>query len=142
MTERVLVAMDDSTLSRDSLAYALSTFPDARVTVVHVVDPELNMLPTDAVEVYESTIDTLADIGDETARNVFETVQEVAGDRHVEGTYLIGAVEKRLVSYVEDGAFDHVVMGTHARAGVSRVLLGSVAEAVVRRTEVPTVLVK
>lgn len=37
---------------------------------------------------------------------------------------------------------DLVVMGTHGRRGIGRLLLGSVAEAVLRRTEVPVLLVR
>lgn len=142
MTERVLVAVDDSTLSRDSLAYALDVYPNARVIAVHVADPELDMLPTDAEDVYEADLDSLDGVGDETARTVFETIREVAGTDAVDVTYLVGPVEDRLVEYVDAGEFDHVVMGTHGRDGLSRLLIGSIAEAVVRRTDVPTVLVK
>ena len=142
MTERVLVAIDDSTLGRDSLAYALDVFPDARVTAVHVADPALDMLPADAEDVYETDPNSLDGVGEETAQTVFETIREVSGTTAVDVTYLVGPVENRLVEYVEAGEFDHVVMGTHGRDGLSRLLIGSVAEAVVRRTEVPTVLVK
>lgn len=142
MTETVLVAMDDSTLGRVALKYALETFSDARVTVVHVADPDLDMLPPDVEDVYDADPDSLDDVGDETARAVFEAVRDVIGEHHVGVTYLIGPVEDRLVRYADDGGFDHVVMGTHGRDGLSRVLIGSVAEAVVRRTDVPTVLVK
>ena len=142
MTERVLVAIDDSTLGRDSLAYALDVFPDARVTAVHVADPALDMLPADAEDVYETDPNSLDGVGDETAQTVFETIREVSGTTAVDVTYLVGSVEDRLVEYVEAGEFDHVAMGTHGRDGLSRLLIGSVAEAVVRRTEVPTVLVK
>ena len=142
MTERVLVAMDGSTLGRDSLAYALDVFPNARVVAVHVADPELDMLPADAEDVYETDLDSLDGVGDETARAVFETMRDVADEEPLDATYLVGPVEERLVEYVDDGKFDHVVMGTHGRDGLSRLLIGSVAEAVVRRTDVPTVLVK
>jgi len=72
---------------------------------------------------------------------VFETVRDVAGDRSVAVSFLTGEPDARLVEYVESEEFDQVVMGTHGRAGVSRLLIGSVAEAVVRRTDVPTTLV-
>ena len=142
MTEHVLVAMDGSTLSRDSLVYARDVFPDARVTAVHVANPELDMLPADATDVFEAGLDSLDGVGDETAQAVFETMRDVAGDESIDVTYLVGPVEDRLIEYIEDGEFDHVVMGTHGRDGLSRLLIGSVAEAVVRRTDVPTILVK
>ncbi|EMA59450.1 universal stress protein [Halorubrum kocurii] len=142
MTDSVLVAMDDSPLSREALAFALDTFPDAAVTVVHVAYPELDMLPEDTEEVYGASVDELDGVGDETAASVFETVREVAGDRDVAVTFLTGETDRRIVEYADDGGFGHVVLGTHGRSGISRVLIGSVAEAVLRETTVPTTLVK
>lgn len=142
MVNRVLVAMDDSPLSREALAVALDTFPEAEVTVVHVAHPEIDMLPADVNEVYDADVDVLDGVGDETAQTVFETVQEVADGRELSVTFLIGETDRRLVEYTEEGEFDHVVLGTHGREGLSRLLLGSVAEAVVRQTDVPTTLVR
>jgi nucleotide-binding universal stress UspA family protein len=42
----------------------------------------------------------------------------------------------------EDGRYDLIVMGTHGRRGPSRVLIGSVAEDVLRRVSCPVLLVK
>ncbi len=142
MSERILVAMDDSPLGQESLAYALDTFPDARITVVHVAYPEIDMLPPDASEVYEAALSDLDGVGDETANTVFKTIRDLAGDRDLTVTYLLGETDRRLVEYVEDGEFDHVVMGTHGREGLARLLIGSVAETVVRQTDLPTTLVK
>lgn len=159
MVNSVLVAMDDSPLSREALTFALDTFPAADVTVVHVAYPELDMLPADTEEAYHADLDELDGVGDETAASVFRTVRDVAdeyegdtdheddadhGDdsvRDLSVTFLVGETDDRLVEYAEAGGFDLVVMGTHGREGLSRILIGSVAEAVVRRTDVPTTLV-
>ncbi|EMA63734.1 universal stress protein [Halorubrum lipolyticum] len=142
MADSVLVAMDDSPLSREALSFALETFPDAQTTVVHVAHPDLEMLPEDTEEVFGASLDELDGVGDETAASVFQAVREVAGDRDVTATFLTGEAERRIVAYADDSGFDHVVLGTHGRSGISRVLIGSVAEAVLRETAVPTTLVK
>jgi len=142
MADTVLVAMDDSPLSREALAFALDTFPDADITAVHVAYPEIDMLPADTNEVYDAVLDDLDGVGDEMAQTVFETIREVADGREVSVTFLIGETDRRLVEYTEEGGFDHAVLGTHGREGLSRLLLGSVAEAVVRQTDVPTTLVR
>ncbi|WP_144920851.1 universal stress protein [Halorubrum salsamenti] len=142
MTDSVLVAMDDSPLGREALAVALETFPDARVTVVHVAFPDFDMLPEDTEEAFGASLDELDDVGDETAASVFETVREVADGRDVAVTFLTGEPERRIAEYADEGEFDHVVLGTHGRSGLSRALIGSVAEAVTRETAVPTTLVK
>lgn len=142
MTDTVLVAMDDSPLSREALAFALDTFPDAEITAVHVAYPEIDMLPADTSEVYDAALDDLDGVGDEAAQAVFESIREVADGRDLSVTFLLGETDRRLVEYAEEGGFDHVVLGTHGREGLSRLLLGSVAEAVVRQTDVPTTLVR
>jgi len=42
----------------------------------------------------------------------------------------------------EEGAFDHVVVGSHGRTGVSRIILGSTAENVIRRSPVPVTIAR
>lgn len=142
MVNSVLVAMDDSPLSREALAFALDTFPDAEITAVHVAYPEIDMLPADVNEVYDADPDQLDGVGDETAQTVFETIRSVADGRDLSVTFLMGETDRRLVEYTDEGGFDHVVLGTHGRTGLSRLLIGSIAEAVVRETDVPTTLVR
>ena len=142
MVDRVLVAVDDSPLGRDALAYALEVFPDATVVAAHVAFLEYDMLPSDTEEVFEAGLDELDDVGDETARSLFDGIRRVADGRTVAVSFLTGDPEDRLVEYATSGEFDQVVLGTHGRDGVSRLLIGSVAEGVVRRTEIPTTLVK
>lgn len=142
MVDTVLVAMDDSPLSREALAFALDTFPEAEITAVHVAYPEIDMLPADTSEVYDAALDDLDGVGDEAAQTVFESIREVADGRDLSVTFLLGETDRRLVEYTEEGGFDHVVLGTHGREGLSRLLLGSVSEAVVRQTDVPTTLVR
>ena len=58
-------------------------------------------------------------------------------ERAVEG----GKPTRVIVDYAEDEFIDHVVMGSHGRQGVSR-LLGSVAKTVVRRSPVPVTVTR
>ena len=53
-----------------------------------------------------------------------------------------GSPVDEILSYVEGEGMDVVVMGTHGRSGVSRFLLGSVAERVIRRSPVPVHVVR
>ena len=56
-------------------------------------------------------------------------------------TVLVGSVPEALARHVEKSGADLVVMTTHERSRIERVVLGSVAESVVRRTYVPVFLV-
>lgn len=50
----------------------------------------------------------------------------------VETTLLFGRPARQIVDYAQKNSIDLVVLGTHGRTGVSRAILGSVAEGVVR----------
>ena len=53
-----------------------------------------------------------------------------------------GKPAREIVSYAEKGDVDHIVMGSRGRSGLSRLLLGSVAETVVRRAPTPVTVVR
>lgn len=54
----------------------------------------------------------------------------------------IGTPVDRILDYINEAKIDLVVMGTHGRGAVGHLLLGSVAERVVRRSPVPVLTVK
>jgi nucleotide-binding universal stress UspA family protein len=60
----------------------------------------------------------------------------------VETAVLEGSPSREIVRYAEAQDCDLVVMGTHGRGGIDRLLLGSVAERVVRASEVPVLTVR
>jgi nucleotide-binding universal stress UspA family protein len=55
---------------------------------------------------------------------------------------LIGDPAREIVRLAADEGVDLIVMGTHGRGGLTRLLMGSVAEEVVRRAECPVLTVK
>lgn len=54
----------------------------------------------------------------------------------------VGHVADTILRYAEEKGFDKIVMGTHGRSGLMQVLLGSIAEEVLRRADMPVTLVK
>lgn len=113
-----------------SLACALARRFDARVTILHVV-PWLSAslartLPAEAEVVAKAKLALKAEL--ELAK------QEATG---VDSLLVEGDPRERILSAAREVNADLVAMGTHARHGLSRVFLGSVAEAVVRASEIP-----
>lgn len=53
-----------------------------------------------------------------------------------------GMAPEELLQYSDDHSADLIVMGTHGRRGVERVLLGSVTERVIRTADVPVLVVR
>jgi nucleotide-binding universal stress UspA family protein len=142
MAERVLVPMDGSDQATDALEHALSEHADARITVLHVVDPARATcgaqagIPPSSEEWFEAE--------EARAEELFDEAREPAAEAavEVETATEVGQPSRTIVAYAQEHDLDHVVIGSHGRKGLSRVLLGSVAELVVRRSPVPVTVVR
>jgi nucleotide-binding universal stress UspA family protein len=64
------------------------------------------------------------------------------GAPRVSANKAVGEPAAEIVAAAEDGKYDAIVVGTHGRTGLAHVLLGSVAERVVRRAPMPVVTVR
>lgn len=140
MVEKILIPIDGSEHATKALSYAFEEFPDAEVTVINVIDPidvgytSTVGMPGYSEEWYEDS--------KENAEELFAEAQEKADEYGTTVSTItdVGQPAQTIVTAAED--FDHVVMGSHGRSGVSRILLGSVAETVVRRSPVPVTVVR
>jgi nucleotide-binding universal stress UspA family protein len=136
MAKRILVPVDGSPQSVAALRFATEEWPDADFVLLNVIDPvasgaKRSVLPTAAEEWYNDAR--------EAAR---ETFAELTAEMEIDPDTVI-TVGRPASSIVEAAAdADHVVMGSHGRTGVSRIILGSVAEDVVRRSPVPVTIVR
>jgi nucleotide-binding universal stress UspA family protein len=140
MAKRILVPVDGSEQASEALSYALAEFPGAEIGVINVIDPidvgytSTVGMPGYSEEWYEES--------KENAETLFEEAQEMADEYGVTLSTKtdVGQPAQTIVEYAEE--FDQIVMGSHGRSGVSRILLGSVAETVVRRSPVPVTVVR
>lgn len=136
----VLVAYDGSDPAREAVEYALEEHSDDEVVLLRVV--ELAGGATDAgVELLR---DRLGDRPEEVSETTAEQLDDLLDATDVEVTLetAIGEPAEEIVSYADESDIDHVVVGSSGRGGVSRVLLGSVAETVARRSAVPVTIIR
>ena len=63
-------------------------------------------------------------------------------DCDVETAIEVGRPAATIVEEARERDVDHIVVGSHGRTGASRILLGSVAETVARRSPVPVTIVR
>lgn len=144
---RVLVPVDGSALSWAALRFALERFPEAAVTVLHVVDLfEPGDLEGTGGATYEPFIgsDAWYQRADERGDRLLAEAEQVAADRDraVETAATIGDPERVVVDYAAEEPVDHVVVGAHGRTDADRELFGSTAATVVRRATVPVTVVR
>ncbi|PSP17390.1 universal stress protein UspA [Halobacteriales archaeon QH_10_67_13] len=136
---RVLVPVDDSDHAQRAADLAAELFPGGTLVLLHVVNPtEVGFgaeaaIPTFPEGWYEETV--------EHAERIFETIGATV-DANTDTEVEVGQPTRTIVEYADGADIDHIVMGSHGRKGVSRVLLGSVAESVMRRASVPVTVVR
>ena len=143
MVEHILVPVDDSEMSCDALEYAITSCEDAEITAVHVIDEHDIRVPR-GIESQSVGRDEIVKTYRHRAETILDDARETAAkhDVEIETEILEGDVSRTILEYVEGGDVDHVVMGSHGRRGAGRVLLGSVAESVTRRSPVPVTIVR
>ena len=134
MTETILVPVDGSESAWIALEYAGEQHDDGSIVVLHVVDPSEG----DYVEPTDDSRPT------ERSTELLETARERAATKgvDVETDTTTGSPAGAILEYAADNEIDHIVMGSRGRSGLSRLLLGSVAETVVRRSSVPVTVAR
>lgn len=147
MYRRILVPVDGSPTSVLGLQEALGLARDqkALVRIVHVVDELILTQPMDMYAITQSAdlLDSLRASG----RKALEAAASLAAKRKVKVECALLESRSRPVSDVVLGETkkwraDLLVMGTHGRRGMNRLLLGSDAERIVREAPVPVLLVR
>lgn len=135
----VLVPVDGSEQARRAAAFAFREIPDAAFLVLQVIDP-YRAVVAGGVDDIDSSLDRAqADV-----ETTLEGIERLGDDAGVDVETEIGFGEpaRVILEYAALDEIDRVVIGTHGRSGVTRALLGSVAERVVRRSPVPVTVVK
>jgi nucleotide-binding universal stress UspA family protein len=135
MYDRILVPTDGSTGSRAVIEHAadLAQIHGASLHALYVVDTT-----SYASFSVESTWEGIGDMLREEGEEVLEVVESMAEGRvPVETRIMEGSPSRKIVRYAEQEGCDLITMGTHGRGGIDRLLLGSVAERVIRSSDIP-----
>jgi nucleotide-binding universal stress UspA family protein len=148
--DTILVPTDgsDGALAAADHAIGLAERYDATIHVLAVVD-------VDDVALTTPTDTDLGDLKSTLRGQAQADIDEIVSKAKAEGqsteeaitpsteeTILVGVPHRAIVDYVEDEDIDLVVMGTHGRQGLQRVLVGSVAERVVRTSPAPVLTIR
>jgi len=144
--KNILCPLDFSENSQEALQYAIHLMlkdDDATLYLVHVVDSRVfdysgpmyeQEVPLMKVELDQSTREQLE-------KKLLAEVPEKIQNR-VETTILFGVPFLEIIMAARDKNIDLIVIGTHGRTGLAHMIIGSVAEKVVRKAPCPVLSVK
>ena len=144
MFKTILVSLDGSALAEQALAPAFSIAAKygAAIVLLRVVPPERSLpgLQYLAVRPNGAPADPVQALIEE-AQDYLAGITLPMTDVPVHTRVLVGAPPEIIVETAVEAAADLIVMSTHGRTGLTRLLYGSVAEAVLRGSPVPVFLV-
>lgn len=138
----ILVPTDFSSASKKALAYAdgfASTF-DAKVTLIHVIEPmvlppEYGYLPPYSPEDEARQVEAVR-------KQLLDIASGLDSARRTEVVVRVGRPWHEVVGAVAELGVDLLVLTTHGRTGLRHMLMGSVAEKIVRHTSCPVLVVR
>jgi nucleotide-binding universal stress UspA family protein len=141
MFETVVIATDGSESANRGIRTALDVARqfDATVHAVYVVDR--NEIDSSPAEVRDQLQDAIEATGDDALATVCEEADNLDAPEVVTAVRE-GDPATEIIEYAEEVDADVVAMGTRGRHGEHAYLLGSVAEAVVRRSPIPVLTVR
>ncbi|WP_420993733.1 universal stress protein [Cupriavidus sp. 30B13] len=145
MYSKILVAVDGSESAAQALTEALrlAAAMHSELIVVHVIDNTYLRYEVGYVDLTDLRASLI-----EGGRLVLEQAQARAAEAKVKCTPVmiddalsVGDVSAAIEQAAEQNGADLLVVGTHGRRGVRRLLMGSVAEGLVRQCRLPVLLV-
>jgi nucleotide-binding universal stress UspA family protein len=146
MYKRMMVPLDGSELAECVLPHVeafVKGFNLSDVILVRVVEPEAvsyrHMLPKETPTIAQREADRKSSAKDYLNRVVARIRCEGATLR---AEVLVGKAAESLVDYAEKNNIDLILTATHGRSGVTRWVLGSVADKILRSANVPVLMVR
>ena len=137
--QKIIVSVDFYTHTQKLAKFAMDVANKlgGKLFFVHVMEVILPF-PDDNPESYKQLDEKIF----ESLENKMENLVEKS--RHIylecEGVILKGDVTDSIVSYAKEDQIDLIVMGTHGAKGIEKILLGSVAERVLKRASCPVLM--
>jgi len=145
MFKTILVAVDGSAISNLGLdeAILLATEQGATLYVLHVVEEFVLAQGLDVPVYVDGLWEAMRDAGKKTLANaVAKAQQRGVTTRSILAETVRHSVADVILRQAKKCHADLIVLGTHGRRGMSRLVMGSDAEGVIREATVPVLLVR
>ena len=139
--KKILCPVDHSECSYLALKYAISLAlkDKAKLYLMHVVDTRLYDTEIYKFSPYQLQESDVYKIREDLMKSLPEGTSDVLA---VETIVVKGVPFQEIISTVKEIGADIIVIGTHGRTGLSHIMMGSVAEKVVRKPSCPVLTVR
>lgn len=136
----LLIAYDGSDPSENAVDHAIAEHADKEMVLLHVVEVAGGATGATFTLLKEELKDARGEPEDEISSEIKNRLRDAGIEFEIEIAF--GRPSREIVRFAEENDIEHIVIGNHGRSGASRVLLGSVAEKVVRRAPMPVTVVR
>jgi len=148
--DKIMACVDFSEISHRVLKVAmeLASLAKAQVLIVHVVEKKVPLLVSEGIVIPKVEIEKFNEIyrimEEKAKEKLEEMTKEIQGEWEVEVTpfVLVGEPLDLLLDKAEEEKVNLIVVGSHGKKGVERLLLGSVSEKVARKAPCSVLVVK
>lgn len=139
--KRILIAVDESAFAAHAadVGIELAKSLRAEIAFIHALDPSIAR----AAPEIGVPAEKLIAMEEQEAKDLLSAFRERAGASPAALVFVeMGKPASKIVEGARSWRADLIVIGSHGRGGVERLLLGSVAESVVRHASCPVLVVR
>ena len=140
MFKKILCPVDFSDTSMDAANNAIKFASEikAEITFIHVIDVQTLQNIADLSGGGINDLDLLV----EEEKPVLSKLKDEAEKKGIKVNTVLthGEPVNIVLNEIKEGGFDLIIMGTHGKKGLTRLVLGSMAENIVRHSQIPVLL--
>ncbi len=148
--EKIMACLDFSEISKKVLEVAgeLAHLTDAQVLLIHVVERDVPLLISEGIVLPKPEIEKINEMHsmlEEKARHRLKELAKGAEERwgfEASTQVLLGEPFELILDKADDEKVDLIVVGSHSKKGVKRLLLGSVSEKVAMKARCSVLVVR
>lgn len=152
MFETVIVPLDGSELAEAALEHAREVAGkfDSTIILLRAIDPVSKLIATQTPGLFESpasaeaNVELLEEVVDaerDEATKYLVAVQERVGGK-CEYVVVEGSASDAITDVAQEKSADLIVMSSHGRGGLGRVVFGSVADHILHHSHIPVLLIR
>ena len=143
--DKILVPTDFSEFSRPAMQYgcAIAARFGAELHLLHIVPDPAMLVP----EAAAFSVETMQAQSESLVKDAEAMLQKLpldgwGNEKPIVRQVRVGAAFMEIIDYARENEIDLIVIGTHGRSGLMHILMGSVAERIVRKAPCPVLTVK